>query len=66
MARSGNSTDRLQLAWLQYRQRQWQAALETLQGVQPANASQRRQLQSLKQAAEAALARSETGSEPSS
>ena len=66
VARSGNSTDRLQLAWLQYRQRQWQAALETLQGVQPANASQRRQLQSLKQAAEAALARSETGSEPSS
>ncbi|WVM92023.1 hypothetical protein ULG90_19935 [Halopseudomonas pachastrellae] len=66
VARSGNSADRLQLAWLQYQQRQWQAALATLQGVQPANASQRRQLQSLKQASEAALARSESGSEPSS
>ena len=66
VARSGNSTDRLRLAWLQYQQRQWQAALSTLQAVQPADASQRRQLQSLKQAAEAALARSESGSAPSS
>lgn len=57
VARSGNSADRLQLAWLQYQQRQWQAALDTLQTVQPANAQQRRQLHSLRLAAEAALPR---------
>ena len=59
VARNGSSADRLQLAWLQYHQRQWQAALDTLQTVQPANAQQRRQLQSLRLAAEAALPKPE-------
>lgn len=52
---SGQSADQLQVAWLHYQQAQWQAALATLQGIQPTGAAQRRQLASLRAAAEQAL-----------
>lgn len=52
---SGQSADRLQVAWLHYQQAQWPDVLASVQGIQPAGAAQRRQLASLRAAAEQAL-----------
>ena len=52
---SGQTADRLQVAWLHYQQAQWQDVLAMVQGIQPASAAQRRQLASLRAAAQQAL-----------
>ncbi len=52
---TGQPADQLKVAWLHYQQAQWQAVLAVIQGIQPTGAAQRRQLASLRGAAEQAL-----------
>ncbi|GGE55774.1 hypothetical protein GCM10007421_32860 [Halopseudomonas oceani] len=54
-AASGQSADRLQVAWLQYQQEQWQALQATLRGFQPSGTVQRNQVNLLRTLAEQAL-----------